>query len=326
MGNKLIKMKKAFLGGCILSLVACAAFATSPYVVVKMKDKKDKDFVVEVDKVSEITFADKTIFVNDGLTTSLDNLEYRTFKIANAEFRMVKVEGGTFLMGAQYYRFEEKNYDVFAMENELPVHSVKLSDYYMAEFEFTSGLARKLGCIYGYGNEMDKPIRNITRVEALDLIDKLNQYMHANGQLAANEYFTFPTEAQWEYAAKGGKYSKGTIYAGSDDYNKVCYCRENSDKVSFTKIGAFAPNELGLYDMSGNVLEFCLDPWGSYTEDSQVDPQAPGEVANDGRYVCRGGSFYTVAKRCRVTHRHSISPSEEYNSFGIRLCLVTKDK
>lgn len=329
-------MKKDIFSVCFFSLLAWAVYAANPSVVVKIKDSKD--FVVDVDKVSEITFVDNENPKDDenskddesskeDLNPSLDeNLEYRTFNVNDAEFRMVKVEGGTFLMGAQYYRFEEDNYDVFAMENELPVHSVKLSDYYIAEFEFTSGLARKLGCSYGAGSEKKMPIRNITRTEALKLIDILNQYMHDNGQLAANEYFTFPTEAQWEYAAKGGKYSKGTIYAGDNDYNKVCYCRENSNKVSFTSVGSFASNELGLYDMSGNVLEFCLDPWGDYTETSQVDPQAPGIVAGDGRYVIRGGSFYTVAKRCRVTHRHNISSSESYNSLGIRLCLVTDKK
>lgn len=318
-------MKKVFFSFvCVLSLLAYAVFAVAPEVVVKMKN--NNQIVIDFDKVSEITYGDKKIS-KDVLKEFLGKgSKYRTFKIKDSEFRMVKVEGGTFLMGAQYYRFEEENYDVFAMENELPVHSVTLSDYYIAEFEFTSGLARKLGCFYGAGSEMNMPIRNITRTEAMALIDKLNEYMRESGQLAVNEKFTFPTEAQWEYAAKGGKYSQGTIYAGSNDYNKVCYCRENSDKLSFTRIGSFAPNEIGLYDMSGNVLEFCLDPWGSYTETSQVDPQAPGEVANDGRYVCRGGSFYTVAKRCRVTHRHSISPKESYNSFGIRLCLITDNK
>ena len=247
----------------------------------------------------------------------------RSFDLNGAKFKMIKVEGGTFLMGAQSTDPSAPNYDPSAKENEGPVHSVTLSTYYIAEYETTCNIVRNAGINSGMGSESDKPIRNIHRADVLKFVENLNSLMHENGQLEDNEKFSLPTEAQWEYAARGGKYSHGYIYAGSNDYNEVAYCRENSDHYSFTKVGSFAPNELGLYDMSGNCFEMCLDEWGDYSKDSQVDPQGPAVVTDNTKWIMRSGSFYESAKSSRVTYRGGIDSFTETNSFSLRLALVS---
>jgi formylglycine-generating enzyme required for sulfatase activity len=246
----------------------------------------------------------------------------RTFNLDGAKFNMIKVEGGTFLMGAQSTDPSAANYDPSARENEGPVHSVTLSTFYIAEFETTCNIVRKAGISAGMGRESNMPIRNIYRKDVLQFVEKLNEIMHANGQLAKNEKFALPTEAQWEYAARGGKYSHNYIYSGSNDYNKVAYCQENSDMYSFTKVGSFDPNELGLYDMSGNCFEMCIDDWGMYSEESQVDPQGPATVTDSKSYVMKGGSFYVSKTLCRVTYRGQVNDDTEANSFTVRLALV----
>ncbi len=246
----------------------------------------------------------------------------RTFELDGVKFNMIKVDGGTFLMGAQSTDPSASNYDPFAKENEAPVHSVTLSTYYIAEYETTCDIVRKAGITSGMGSESDKPIRNIYRDDVLRFIDNLNEIMRENGQLAKDEKFSLPTEAQWEYAARGGKYSHDYLFAGSDDYNDVAYCKENSSGTSFTKVGSFAPNELGLYDMSGNCYEMCLDEWGDYSADSQVDPQGPAVVTDNTRWVLRSGSFYEPAVNARVTNRGRIDAKTQTNSFSLRLALV----
>lgn len=246
----------------------------------------------------------------------------RTFELDGVKFNMIKVEGGTFLMGAQSTDPSASNYDPLAKENEGPVHSVTLSTYYIAEYETTCDIVRKAGITSGMGSESDMPIRNIYRKDVLKFVENLNEIMHENGQLSENEKFTLPTEAQWEYAARGGKYSHGYIYSGSNDYNDVAYCRENSDHYSFTKVGSFAPNELGLYDMSGNCYEMCLDEWGEYSEESQVDPQGPAIVTDDTRWAMRSGSFYESKTSSRVTYRGVIDSDTQTNSYSLRLALV----
>ncbi len=249
--------------------------------------------------------------------------EVRTFNLDGTKFNMIKVDGGTFLMGAQKTDPEAPNYDPNAKDLEAPVHSVTVSTFYIAEFETTCNIVRKAGISAGMGSESNMPIRNIYRSDILMFIENLNEIMHENGQLAKNEKFTLPTEAQWEYAARGGKKSHGYIYAGSNDYSKVVCCKQNSGQISFEPVGSFAPNELGLYDMSGNCCELCIDVWGNYSEESQVDPQGPAIVTDNQKWVVRGGSFYAENVSCRVSNRSYIDDFTNNNSTTVRLALVT---
>lgn len=252
--------------------------------------------------------------------------ETRTFSVGDAKFKMIKVEGGKFLMGAQSTDPTAPNYDADAQATEGPVHSVTLSTYYMAEYETTCNIVRAVGISSGSGSETDMPIRNIVRPDLIKFVNALNSKLHAAGQLEDDENFVFPTEAQWEYAARGGKYSKGYIYAGSNDYTKVAYVKENSNGYSFTYVGSFAPNELGLYDMSGNVCEMCSDYWGNYSADAQVDPTQPAEVADNTKWAMRGGTFYVSKTAARVSARSSVNSTTNVNSFSLRLALVKNQK
>ena len=312
-------MKRLFQG-IFVSAMAITGAAAGHIMHVELFNGNIYSFAADSVKQVTYTLSEDSLSPVDDPYTGYEKI--RSFDLKGDTFKMIKVEGGSFLMGAQSNDSLAPNYDPSAKANESPVHRVSLSTFYMAEFETTCNLVRNLGISAGMGSESDKPIRNIYRKEVLYFVEKLNAYMHENGQLDDYEYFTFPTEAQWEYAARGGKYSHGYIYAGSNDYNEVAYCKENSDHYSFTKVGSFAPNELGLYDMSGNCYEMCIDQWGSYSAEAQVNPQGPAVVTDSTKWILRGGSFYEPKSSSRVTYRGSVDAVTECNSFTLRLALV----
>ncbi|MBP5484357.1 MAG: SUMF1/EgtB/PvdO family nonheme iron enzyme, partial [Bacteroidaceae bacterium] len=129
--------------------------------------------------------------------------------------------------------------------------------------------------------------------------------------------FRLPTEAEWEYAARGGKQSKGYKYSGSNTPADVAWYEEKSDGKSHP-VATKLPNELGLYDMSGNVWEWCQDWYGSYSSTTQSNPTGP----SSGSYrVHRGGSWRNFAGDCRVSHRHFNTPSGAFINLGFRLAL-----
>jgi formylglycine-generating enzyme required for sulfatase activity len=150
----------------------------------------------------------------------------------------------------------------------------------------------------------------------LSFITKLNQL--------TGKQFRLPTEAEWEFAARGGNYSQGYLYSGSNDVTEVAWCRSNSYDVGSSSpdygthvVATKAPNELGLYDMTGNVMEWCQDRYGNYSSAAQTNPTGPTSGSN---YVMRGGLWYNYNSALRVTNRHSISPSGSY-MYGLRLAL-----
>lgn len=233
--------------------------------------------------------------------------------ILNILNNMVKVEGGTFMMGAQKTDSTAANYDSQARNDENPVHKVTLSDFYLCRYEVTQkewtvimGDNKQFDPKMGQGD--DYPVYNISWSEAKTFIERLNYFTGLE--------FALPTEAQWEYAARGGNRSKSTTYSGDNDADYVAWHSLNSNYSSH-KVGLLQPNELGLYDMSGNVWEWCRDGYGEYRAQEEMDPEA----AAMNNKVLRGGSWCYMPDRCRVTQRENYNKDASTASYGFRLSL-----
>ena len=241
------------------------------------------------------------------------NGEKRTFTVDNVSFNMVYVEPGTFQMGSNDGDSDEK-----------PVHTVTLTQgYWMGETEVTQALWKKvMGTtvsmqrdkgnrnwpLRGEGN--DYPMYYVSWNECQEFVKKLNESQKGSGV-----EFRLPTEAEWEFAARGGKQSKGTKYSGSDNLDEVAWFGDNSGGSTHPVKGKKA-NELGLYDMSGNVWEWCSDLHGGYPSGSVTDPTGP---ASGGNRVFRGGCWGLDARHCRVAYRNWHHPDARGNGLGLRL-------
>lgn len=246
--------------------------------------------------------------------------------IQNLINNMVYVEGGTFTMGAT----SEQGSKVES--NEKPAHQVTLSSFSIGRYEVTqeewravmgnnpsffkgSGttqlgavLAEKIGTEF-INAEDKRPVERVSWDDCQEFIRKLNAFTGKN--------FRLPTEAEWEYAARGGNRSQGYKYAGSDNLGSVAWYNGNSDKETHP-VGQKSPNELGLYDMSGNVCEWCADRYGSYSSSLQTNPKGASTGSN---YVCRGGDWDNSAKDCRISYRSSIPNFSRVLDLGLRLAL-----
>ena len=218
-------------------------------------------------------------------------------------FKMVKVEGGTFMMGAPITDSE-------AYSNELPQHCVTLSEYYIAETEVTQALWQAvMGSNPSHFKFPDRPVEEISWNDCKTFIEKLNQL--------TDKHFRLPTEAEWEYAARGGGNSHGYKFSGSDNVDDVAWYTDNCGGETHA-VKTKAANELGLYDMTGNVLEWCSDWMAAYSADTVTNPQGP---AAGFKRVLRGGSLYNDARRLRVTRRSEYNPTFTDYSVGFRLAL-----
>ena len=217
---------------------------------------------------------------------------------------MVRVEAGTFTMGATA---EMKD----PYGDEKPTHQVTLTnDYYIGKYEVTQALWK---AVMGKNPSNFKgdnlPVETVTWNDCQKFISKLNRI--------TGKKFRRPTEAEWEYAARGGNKSRGYQYSGSNNLSDVAWYEDNSDSKTHA-VGSKQANELGIYDMSCNVREWCQDWYGSYSSSSQVNPIG----ANSGYHrVCRGGGWYFTARNCRSSYRNSISPDGRGYDFGLRLVL-----
>ena len=228
----------------------------------------------------------------------------RTFWVNGVPFTMIRVEGGTFTMGAT----SEQGKD--AWDDELPTHRVTLSTYYIGETEVTQELWQAvMGSNPSYYSGGQRPVERVSWYDCQDFIDKLNAKTGCN--------FHLPTEAQWEFAARGGNKSFGYKYAGSNVIDNIAWYYGNSGEMTHD-VALKSPNELGLFDMSGNVWEWCQDWYGSYSSSSQTNPTGPS--SGTGR-VHRGGSLFLNAPGCRVSYRADNPPSSTYTNLGLRLAL-----
>ena len=231
--------------------------------------------------------------------------------INNLIANMVYVEGGTFTMGAT----SEQGSDV--IEDEKPTHSVTLSSFSMGKYEVTQAEWKAvMGSNPSFFTSDDNlPVEQVCWDDCQTFITKLNAL--------TGKTFRLPTEAEWEYAARGGNKSKGYKYAGSNTIDDVAWYTSNSKSITHA-VGTKQPNELGLYDMSGNVYEWCSDWWGDYSSSSQTNPT--GASSGDSR-VCRGGSWQEDAEYCRVSFRYYDGLDERNEALGLRLVLeVESDK
>ena len=223
-------------------------------------------------------------------------------RVGNASYRMINVYGGTFKMGATS---EMTNPD----DDEKPAHQVTLSSYYIGETEVTQALWK---AVMGHNPSHFKgdnlPVENVSWDCCQEFIRKLNA--------ATGRRFRLPTEAEWEFAARGGNQSHHTQYSGSSNIEDVAWYDGNGGD-SIHPVKTKHPNELGLFDMSGNVYEWCQDWYGSYTSYSQTNPTGP----NSGSFrVLRGGSWYSNARYCRSSNRYNASGYRDIY-LGFRLAL-----
>lgn len=219
------------------------------------------------------------------------------------------VKGATFLMGSRDGQSDEQ-----------PEHWVRLEDFYIGCYEVTQ---REWTAVMGTNPSekkgADLPVENVSYEEVLQFIDRLN----ARG----NGSFRLPTEAEWEYAARGGKKTKQALYAGSDSIEEVAWYGQTIrysplySAGGSRPVGEKAPNALGIYDMSGNVAEWCADWYATdyYATSPRRNPAGPDSGA---QRVIRGGGWYNDALFCRVSARYSAFPGDAEGHIGFRLVYV----
>jgi formylglycine-generating enzyme required for sulfatase activity len=212
---------------------------------------------------------------------------------------MVDVEGGEFRMGS-----------IDGRKNESPVHFVTLSDFRIGKYPVTQ---KQWNAVMDNnppsGNRKgdNYPVENVSLSDAQKFCNALSE--------KTGKRYRLPTEAEWEYAARGGKKRKNYKYSGSNSLNEVGWYCENSDRTTY-EVGEKEANELGIYDMSGNVWEWCSDWYGDYSNERQEDPTGPS-CGSDR--IIRGGSWNSNANVCRSTHRGAINPEDRHPSLGFRV-------
>lgn len=223
-------------------------------------------------------------------------------------FEMIYVKGGIFWMGAQNTDPDEPNYNLKAEPDEYPIHRVTLDSYYISKFQVTQGLWKTvMGSNPSYFKKGDDyPVECVSYYDVQKFISELNQMTYKT--------FTLPTEAQWEFAARGGIKSKGYKYSGSNNIDDVAWHDEDLYKGSTHPVGQKQPNELGIYDMSGNVNEWCSDwyDWYDTHQDLPLSINPQGPITGSAR-IRRGGGWRYCANYCRVSYR---SCNAAYNSSG----------
>jgi len=280
---------------------------------------------VEIRKEGYVSVS-QTVTVKENATSELSGTltgSNRTFTVKGVSFNMVYVEGGTFTMGATSEQGSETD------SYEKPTHSVTLSSYYIGETEVTQALweavmgtnirqqrdkAYKEWRISGEG--ANYPMYYITWNECQEFVRRLNSL--------TGQQFHLPTEAQWEYAARGGKKSRGYKYSGSNILDNVAWYDGNTfdegpndPDYGIHPVKTKSPNELGIYDMSGNVMEWCQDWFGDYSSSAQTNPTGPSSGSDR---VQRGGDDGTYEWGCRLSSRFRENPSHPSPS-GLRLAL-----
>ena len=230
--------------------------------------------------------------------------EVRTYYANGVSFQMVEVKGGTFTMGAT----EEQG--SYVKSEEKPAHQVTLSSYMIGKTEVTQELWEAvMGSNPSYFKGSNLPVEQVSWEDCQTFIRKLNALTGKN--------FRLPTEAEWEFAVRGGNKSRGYKYSGSNTLSNVAWYDDNSSYKTHP-VATKAPNELGIYDMSGNVWELCSDWFDSYSSSSHYNPTG---LNRGSVLVHRGGSWINDAGYCRVSNRGFYHPARRSSGLGLRLAL-----
>ena len=294
------------------------------------EEKRKKTTLIVIGSVVLVALlATLPIIINRCQSDPVDNpIVSKVFKVNGVPFTMNLVDGGSFMMGAD-------SEDRVAKDWEKPQHWVTLDSYYIGETEVTQELWEAVmndNPSQFEGKQM--PVEHVSYDDCLLFIQRLNS--------KTGKSFRLPTEAEWEFAARGGINSKHYKYAGSNDIDEVAWYWRNSgdnyitwdyssDSLNYLEhsnhcqthpVKKKAPNELGLYDMTGNVLEWCSDWFEWYSAESVSNPQGPNS-ANPDRYgkVRRGGYYLQSERYSRITYRKRTQPSEKHEWLGFRLAL-----
>ena len=232
---------------------------------------------------------------------------------------MVSVQGGTFAMGSP---------EGIGEENERPQHLVAVSDFNIGKYLITQ--AQWVAVMGSNPSQFKGDNLPVEMISWNDIVGTSGAYMDINetryyedgyiyrlNQLTGKSY-RLPTEAEWEYAARGGNKSEGYTYSGSNEIDEVAWYEGNSDEKTHP-VGTKTPNELGIYDMSGNVFEWCSDWYGAYNDEPKINPTGP----DSGDYhACRGGSYTDYGTlHCRVTSRNIVGNRGRYDDLGLRVVL-----
>ncbi|MDR1342712.1 MAG: SUMF1/EgtB/PvdO family nonheme iron enzyme [Prevotellaceae bacterium] len=248
-----------------------------------------------------------------GLLTATNNITTKLFSGKSgddghsrrhpAEPEVVYVQGGIFTMGCTY---EQGN---GCDDDEKPAHSVTVSSFHIGKYEVTQAQWKAIMGVSPNGFQDDNlPVERVSWEDTQEFISRLNA--------ATGKHYRLPTEAEWEYAARGGKFSRNYKYSGSNSVDEVAWYTSNTG-IRTSPVGTKKSNELGIFDMSGNVLEWCSDWYGSYSASSQQNPVG----ASSGSYrILRGGNWLSIASNCRVAAREHSTPSDRYD-VGFRVVL-----
>ncbi len=237
---------------------------------------------------------------------STEYLSDETITVNGVSFVMKGVQGGVFTMGAT----PEQGSDADSYEK--PIHRVAISSFRIGQTEVTQRLWQAvMGSNPSSFKGDNRPVESVSWNDCQTFISRLNSL--------TGRRFRLPTEAEWEYAARGGNRSNGYKYAGSNNIDNVAWYNINSGMETHN-VGTKSPNELGIYDMSGNVWEWCKDWYGNYGSSGRTNPTGP----NSGSFrfrVYRGGYYGYIAGYCRVAYRFSGWPDKRDSDLGLRLAL-----
>lgn len=247
--------------------------------------------------------------VNGSPKTDISDLQH--MMVNGVPLEMVYVEGGSFIMGS------EKPNDKYG-KDEYPAHRVTVSNYYIGKYEITQEqwMAVMNGENPSHYKGDNLPVENITFYNAVEFLRNLND-------LTGLE-FDFPTEAEWEYAARGGINSKNYIYSGSNNPDEVAWYQNTAPNNATKEVGQKKPNELGIYDMSGNVWEWCRDYYDSTYYRTLTDTVNPQGAYSSSQRNLRGGSVQLGSVDCRCTNREGYDPSAHDSDYGLRIVLRIK--
>ena len=251
----------------------------------------------------------------NGKRTNNVNSESKKKKIlSELANNMVYVEGGTYMMGNNYEGEQFKSIPPV----DYPAHSVTVKSFYICKYEVTQELWQAVmgkNPSGSWGNTQSqvkggkKPVVNVNRHDCMEFISKLN--------MLTGKLYRLPKEDEWEYAARGGSKSNGYKYSGSNSWNSVAWFKDNSGGL-LHEVGQKAPNELGLYDMSGNVMEWCSDKWYYYSNRQLL-------MYDIGCGICRGGSWNCLEEEISIRSEHELD-NDRRDDTGLRLAISPEDQ